>query len=84
MDTLLKADIFFVVATVALVVIAIVLCVALLYLIRILRTAAFLSERIKEQALHIEETLARQPIIRLFMKSPRKKSTGTKKKEETK
>ena len=58
MDTLLKADIFFFVTALAVVVIAAILAVVLVYLIRILRDVKSVSGRVKEQAELVSEDIS--------------------------
>jgi uncharacterized membrane protein len=50
MNEFLKMDIFFVVATGALVVFVIMLCVALWYMIKILRTISHVADTVEEEA----------------------------------
>jgi hypothetical protein len=49
-DTLIHADIFFFISTIALVVIAIGMCIALFYVIGILRNTRDISESVKEES----------------------------------
>jgi hypothetical protein len=49
MDSLLKADLFFFITAIAVVAVAVLFVVALLYLIKILRTLLKISERMKEE-----------------------------------
>lgn len=53
METLIHADIFFFVSTIALVVISIGIIVALAYLIRILRNVSDVSDKVKEEGSEI-------------------------------
>lgn len=53
MNSLIKADIFFFVSTIALVVISIGIAIALVYLIRILRNVKDVSEKVKEEGTEI-------------------------------
>lgn len=50
MDTLIHADIFFFVTTIAVVVVAIALTIALIYLIRVLKQIEAIGKDIKEEA----------------------------------
>lgn len=50
MDTIIHADIFFFVSTIALVVITLGLIVALVYIIKILRTISNVSEKVKDES----------------------------------
>ncbi len=47
MDTLVHADIFFFITAIATVVIAAILAIALVYLIRILKNARYISDKLK-------------------------------------
>jgi uncharacterized protein YoxC len=47
MTTLIQADIFFFITAIAVVVIAIVLTIALVYAIRVLKNAGYISEKLK-------------------------------------
>jgi hypothetical protein len=66
MNEFLKMDIFFVVATVALVVFVIMLCVALWYMIKILRAVSHVAETVDAEAQAIKSDLddARESIKR--------------------
>lgn len=55
MDSIVKADIFFFVTTIAVVVVSIILCVALIYTIRILRDVKSLSTKAKDEGERILE-----------------------------
>jgi len=57
METLIHADIFFFVSTIALVLIAIALIVVLIYIIKILRTVSAVSDRVKEESSEIIDDL---------------------------
>jgi predicted RND superfamily exporter protein len=57
MNEFLKMDIFFVVATVALVVFVLMLCVALWYMIKILRSISHVADTIDEETESIKEDL---------------------------
>ena len=50
MDTLIHADVFFFVTTVAVIILTIVFAVTLFYLIAVLRRARDIAEQIKEEA----------------------------------
>lgn len=50
METVMKADIFFVISTVAVVLVALALIVALVYIILFLRNALYVSRRVKEES----------------------------------
>jgi uncharacterized protein YoxC len=53
MDTLIHADIFFFISTIALVFISLALIIALMYLIKILRNVSEVSEKVKEESMEI-------------------------------
>lgn len=57
METLLKADIFFFVTTVAVIAVTICLVYAGYYLIRILRNVEEISEEVKEEAGQVREDI---------------------------
>ena len=57
MDTLIKADIFFLVTTIAVIVIGIGISVGVVYMIRILRDMKYISNKIKDESDHIAEDL---------------------------
>ena len=50
METLMKADIFFFVTTIAVIAVTIGLMVALTYIIKILRNASHISDKVKEES----------------------------------
>jgi uncharacterized membrane protein len=50
MDTLIHADIFFFVSTIALIVLSIGALIALIYIIRILRNVTHVSDKVKEES----------------------------------
>jgi hypothetical protein len=50
MSDFLKMDVFFVVSTVAVVIVGVLFCIALFYVIRILRTADRISEEFADEA----------------------------------
>ena len=58
MDTLIHADIFFFVTTVAVVVVGIVFTVALIYLIKILNDIKKISEQIREETILFREDIS--------------------------
>lgn len=58
MSEIAKADIFFVVTTIAVVVVSVVLIVALVYLIKILRDFKQVSGKVKEESERISKDLA--------------------------
>lgn len=66
MSTLIHADVFFFVTTIAVVVVAVVLTIALVYFIRVLRTVRDVSEAIKEETNLIREDIrvAREDVKR--------------------
>ncbi len=66
METLMKADIFFAVTTIAIALIAVVLVVALVYLILFLRDVTYISKRVKEES---DEILQDVSALRLSLKS---------------
>lgn len=49
MDTLLKADVFFFITTIALVLITVAVLIAVVYLIKLLRDLSAISRKIKEE-----------------------------------
>jgi hypothetical protein len=53
METLIHADIFFFISTIALVLISIGIIIALVYLIRILRNVSDVSDKVKEESTEI-------------------------------
>jgi len=57
MDTLIHADIFFFVTTIAVVVIAIIFIVALIYLIVILRRIRDIAEQVREETVLFREDI---------------------------
>ncbi len=57
MDTLIHADIFFFITTIAVVLIALVSTVALVYFIRILKNVLRVSEMVKEETKLVREDL---------------------------
>lgn len=57
MDTLIHADIFFFVTTIAVVVVAAVFTVALIYLIKILRDVKEVTQKVREEASMIHEDI---------------------------
>ncbi len=50
MDSLLKADIFFVITSASVVVVAVFLVIALVYVIRIVKDVKYVSKRVKAEA----------------------------------
>jgi hypothetical protein len=50
METVMKADIFFVVTTVAVALVAVAMLIALVYIIRILRDVTYISKKVKEES----------------------------------
>lgn len=80
MDTLIKADIFFFIASVATVVLVVFACVLLYYLIKAARSLAQLSEALKsdyeeseEFVAELRERLENNIVFRLFFPPLRKK-----------
>ena len=59
MSSFIKADIFFFVTAIAVVALALLFAVALVYLIRILRDVKDISERVKEEASSITYDVSR-------------------------
>ncbi len=57
METLAKSDIFFVVTTIAVVLVSVFLSIALYYLIRILRRFKSISEKIEEETYKASDSL---------------------------
>jgi uncharacterized protein YoxC len=53
MDTLIHADIFFFISTIALVIISIGIVISLVYVIRILRNVSEVSDKVKEESTEI-------------------------------
>ncbi|MDO8481689.1 MAG: hypothetical protein Q7S75_01230 [bacterium] len=86
MDSLIKADIFFVVASVATIVLAILVSILLFYLIKSGRNLYMLSEALKsgfkdseEFVAELRERLENNIVFRIFFPpSRRKKRTATK------
>jgi hypothetical protein len=58
MDTLAKSEIFFIVTTVAVVIITLVISVAALYILKILRDIKFVVNLIKNEAGNVTEDIA--------------------------
>ena len=90
MDDLLKMDIFFVVATLATVIIATLMIVALAFVIKVLRTINRISEEVEEEAVAIREDIAEarqgvrefqfSDLFALFGKSAKRIATRSKRK----
>lgn len=57
MDTLIHADVFFFVTTIAVVVVATVLTIVLLYLVKILRNVKRITEQVHEETVLFREDL---------------------------
>lgn len=53
MESVLKADIFFVITTIAVVVIAVGLTIVIVYAVRFFRDISYLSRRVREEGDHI-------------------------------
>lgn len=70
METLLKADIFFVVTTITVLVIAVLVITALIYIVRILRDFKNLSESIKDEGSKIVSDVdkVRKGFFKIFKK----------------
>jgi uncharacterized membrane protein YgaE (UPF0421/DUF939 family) len=93
MDTLVHADIFFFVSTVALIVIGIGVAIALFYLIRILKDISHVSGKVKEESDaiitdvrtlrgHIKTEGFKMKYLSGFMKSVFKRRSSKKSKSE--
>ena len=72
MDTFLKADIFFFVTTICVILVTILFLVILFYLIRVLKNIDFLAKKIKEEGSEIIEDAHN---IRIDLKSGAKKAS---------
>jgi uncharacterized membrane protein len=57
MESIIHADIFFLVSTVALILISIGIIIALIYIIKILRTVSKVSDKVKEESTEIIDDL---------------------------
>lgn len=57
MNEFLKMDVFFVVATIGFVILAVLLCIALVYVIRLLRTLDEIAHTVEDEALALREDL---------------------------
>jgi hypothetical protein len=57
MDTLIHADVFFFVTTIAVVIVATVLTIVLLYLVKILRNVKRITEQVHEETVLFREDL---------------------------
>lgn len=57
MDTLIHADVFFFITSVAVIVVSAILVIALIYLIRILRDAKAVTGKVKEETKNISEDI---------------------------
>jgi signal transduction histidine kinase len=75
MDAVLKADIFFFITTVAIVVLAIAAFIALVFLIQILRDVRHVSKRVREQS---DRILSDVEDLRNFIKEEGKKAINFK------
>ena len=73
MDTFLKADVFFFVTTICIVLITILFIVILIYLIKVFKNIEFLSKKIKEEG---EEIISDVHNARIDIKSGVKKASG--------
>ncbi|MDQ3076035.1 MAG: hypothetical protein M3Q34_02810 [bacterium] len=88
MNTLLQADIFFFITSIAVVVLVILVSIALFYLIRILRDVSYITDTVRQgvdnASTHIEELVDRIMENRFFSFIFRKKKASHKnnKKEE--
>jgi hypothetical protein len=58
MDTLMKADIFFFVATIQSVIVTLLLCIVLYYVIKIVRTLKLITEELQARVEDSEEFVA--------------------------
>ena len=59
MESIIHADIFFFVASIGFVLVALVICVAAMYIIRILREVEFIVRRVREGLDHVSEEAER-------------------------
>lgn len=57
MEDFLKMDVFFIVATIAVLIVAVLTSIALVYLIRILRTVSHISEEVQGEAVALREDI---------------------------
>ncbi len=87
MDTLLKADIFFFITSVAVVVLTILVIVALVYFIKILRNVEDISKTVRDSvdnaSSHVEELLNKLMDNPLFRFIFGKKKESKKKRKKT-
>lgn len=58
MDTLIKADVFFFITTIAVVLLAILFIIVLIYIIRILNDMKYISRRLKKESDLVSEDIA--------------------------
>jgi hypothetical protein len=91
METLIKADIFFFISSIATVVLTVLFSVALYYFIKAGKNLYQISEKLQEHfkeseefVLDLKERLEDNLIFRLFFPSARKKKRSAKKDTETK
>lgn len=78
MDSLMKSEVFFFVATIALIVVAALLSVAIIYLVKFLKRANRISVSVENGLEEMEERLKDQPWFHFLFKKrkkARKKST---------
>lgn len=75
MDTLVQADIFFFITTLAIVVVTIAILVALFFLIQILRDIRYVSRRVREQS---DRVLSDVEELRAFLKREGKRALDIK------
>lgn len=90
MESIIQADIFFFVATIGFSLVALVLCVAAVYVIRILREVECIVRRVREGVDHVSEEAQRiahdvaedgipSTLSRLWHQSKKKKRAPSKK-----
>ncbi|MCK9378548.1 MAG: hypothetical protein M0P97_00175 [Candidatus Moranbacteria bacterium] len=89
METVMKADIFFFISSVASIILAVLFSVFLFYLIKAGKNFYLISEKLlihfkasEEFAAEIKERLESNLIFRLFFPPARKRSSGKKKEEK--
>lgn len=83
MDTLLKADIFFFVTTIAVIVVLILLCVALVYLVGILKNIKNTARKINsgidsahEEIIDIKNRIVDDSFLNFIFKKKKKKKSS--------
>lgn len=89
MDTLVKADIFFFISSIAVVIITIMLSIVLFYFIKAGKTLHMLSDALQDRfenseefVLELKERLEENPVFRFFFPPSRRRRHSRVKKEE--